>query len=260
MTANITGTGGWEMGLKKAKAFVAQLTIEEKADMVTGQAGPCVGNIVAIPRLGFPGLCLQDGPLAIRVADYASVFSAGVSAGATWDKDIMYERGYAMGEEFRAKGAQVMLGPVAGPLGRSGYAGRNWEGFSSDPYLSGIAMEKTITAAQDVGVQACAKHWVGNEQEIQRNPEYSDDGVSQTSAALSSNIDDRTMHVSISRHTYKTKLTLNRSSTCGHSPMPSRRALPASCAVTSESTAATDARTPSLRMDYSRPSLDSRAT
>lgn len=57
--------------------------------MVTGQAGPCVGNIVAIPRLGFSGLCLHDGPLAIRVADYASVFSAGVSTGATWDKEIM---------------------------------------------------------------------------------------------------------------------------------------------------------------------------
>ncbi|EDU44274.1 BglX Beta-glucosidase-related glycosidase [Pyrenophora tritici-repentis] len=192
----ITGAGGWEMGLEKAKAFVAQLTLEEKADMVTGQAGPCVGNIVAIPRLGFPGLCLQDGPLAIRVADYASVFSAGVSAGATWDKKIMYERGHAMGEEFRAKGSQIMLGPVAGPLGRSAYAGRNWEGFSSDPYLSGIAMEETIHGAQDAGVQACAKHWIGNEQEIQRNPSYSTgvDKTAHSAAALSSNIDDRTMH------------------------------------------------------------------
>lgn len=39
-------------------------------------------------------------------------------------------------------------------------------------YLSGIAMEKTIQGHQDAGVQACAKHWVGNEQEIQRNPTY----------------------------------------------------------------------------------------
>jgi hypothetical protein len=38
--------------------------------MVTGQAGPCVGNIVAIPRLNFSGLCLQDGPLAIRVRKF----------------------------------------------------------------------------------------------------------------------------------------------------------------------------------------------
>lgn len=77
--------------------------------MVTGQPGPCVGNIVAIPRLGFQGLCLQDGPLSIRVADYASVFSAGVSAAATWDREILYERGLAMGKEFKAKGAHIAL-------------------------------------------------------------------------------------------------------------------------------------------------------
>ncbi|KAF1952829.1 hypothetical protein CC80DRAFT_478566 [Byssothecium circinans] len=192
---NITGGGGWEAALEKAKAWVAQLTVEEKADLVTGQAGPCVGNIVAIPRLNFSGLCLQDGPLAIRVADYASVFSAGVSVGASWDKDIMYERGVAMGKEFKAKGAHILLGPVAGPLGRSAYSGRNWEGFAADPYLSGVAMEKTITGHQDTGVQACAKHWVGNEQEVQRNPTYDTNiTTTKTKNAISSNLDDRTMH------------------------------------------------------------------
>lgn len=78
---NATTTDDWWAAVNKARAFVTQLTIEEKADMVTGQAGPCVGNIIAVPRLDFHGLCLHDGPLAIRVADYASVFSAGVSAG-----------------------------------------------------------------------------------------------------------------------------------------------------------------------------------
>jgi beta-glucosidase len=68
-----------------------------------------VGNIVPIPRIGFNGLCLQDGPLAIRVADYASVFAAGVSTAASFDKKLMYERGLFMGEEFRGKGAQVAL-------------------------------------------------------------------------------------------------------------------------------------------------------
>jgi len=78
--------------------------------MVTGYPGPCVGNILAIPRLNFSGLCLQDGPLAIRVADYASVFPAGISIAASWDRKLMYERGLAMGQEFRDKGAHVMLG------------------------------------------------------------------------------------------------------------------------------------------------------
>ncbi|KAL1591498.1 hypothetical protein SLS60_011890 [Paraconiothyrium brasiliense] len=193
---NATGAGGWEEALQKAKAFVAQLTVDEKSYMVSGQPGPCVGNIAAIPRLGFPGLCLQDGPLAIRVADYASVFSAGVSAGASWDKALMYERGYAMGEEFRGKGAHVALQPVAGPLGRSGYAGRNWEGAAADPYLAGVFMKETILGTQDAGVQACAKHYIGNEQETMRNPTFDPNGTTTDTLieAISSNLDDRTMH------------------------------------------------------------------
>jgi beta-glucosidase len=107
----------------------------------------------------------------------------------------MYERGHAMAEEFKGKGAHVLLGPVAGPLGRSGYGGRNWEGFAADPYLSGIAMEQTITGHQDAGVQACAKHYIGNEQEAQRNPTYDTNvTTTKTKSALSSNMDDRTMH------------------------------------------------------------------
>lgn len=87
---------------------------------MTGTPGPCVGNIGSIPRLGFEGLCLQDGPLAIRQADYASVFPAGITVAASWDRTLARQRGYLMAEEFRGKGAHVILGPVAGPLGRSG--------------------------------------------------------------------------------------------------------------------------------------------
>ena len=105
----MTGSGGWEDALARAREFVAQLTSDEKANMVTGRPGPCVGNILAIPRLGFGGLCLHDGPLAIRVADYASVFPAGVSVAATFDRQLMYDRGVEMGAEFRGKGAHVAL-------------------------------------------------------------------------------------------------------------------------------------------------------
>ncbi|KAL2827394.1 glycosyl hydrolase family 3 N terminal domain-containing protein [Aspergillus cavernicola] len=193
---NATGSGGWETALVQAQDFVAQLSLDEKADMVTGQFGPCVGNIVAIPRLNFSGLCLQDGPLSIRVADYASVFPAGVTVASTWDRQVLYERGFAMGQEFKAKGAHVALSPVAGPLGRSAYSGRNWEGFAADPYLTGVAMEHTIQGHQDAGVQATAKHFIGNEQETQRNPTFNSSGTVTDiiQEAVSSNIDDRTIH------------------------------------------------------------------
>ncbi|KAF4126206.1 beta-glucosidase [Geosmithia morbida] len=195
-TPNTTGAGGWEAALEKARDFVSKLTLEEKADMVTGVPGPCVGNILPIPRLGFDGLCLQDGPLSVRVADYASVFQAGVSAASTWDKDIIYERGLAMGSEYRKKGAHIALTPCSGPLGRSAYSGRNWEGFSPDPYLSGLAMEKSVQGLQDAGVQATPKHFIGNEQETMRNPVFDPNGTvtDVLYEALSANMDDRTMH------------------------------------------------------------------
>lgn len=81
--ANITGIGGWSDAMERTKAFVAELTLDEKADMVTGTPGPCNSNIVAIPRLGFPDLYFQDGPLAVRIAYYAPAFPAGVAAAAS---------------------------------------------------------------------------------------------------------------------------------------------------------------------------------
>ena len=128
--AESTGRG-WEDAFALASNFVDQLTAEEKVLLVTGTPGPCVGNIAPIYRLNFTGLCLQDGPLAIRHADFASVFPAGVSVAASWDRALATQRGVDMGEEFRGKGSQILLGPVAGPLGRSGYGGRNWEGMLS---------------------------------------------------------------------------------------------------------------------------------
>ncbi|KAL3450542.1 beta-glucosidase [Aspergillus insuetus] len=185
--------GQWLSATRKANRFIAQLNITEKAGLLTGNLLnlTCGGIINAIPRVDFPGLCLQDGPAGIRTADLASVFSAGISIGATWDPELIYERGRAMGEEFRGKGAHVILGPATGPLGRIPLGGRNWEGFSVDPYLAGIATSATVRGIQHSGVQACTKHYVGNEQETQRTLGLVN-GVSVD--AISSNIDDRTLH------------------------------------------------------------------
>nr|WAP05612.1 beta-glucosidase [Talaromyces funiculosus] len=86
-----------------------------------------------------------------------------------------------MAAEFREKGAHVALGPVAGPLGRSALGGRNWEGFSPDPYLTGISFAETIKGMQSQNVQACGKHYI-------------DSNGTTEQEAVSSNIDDRTLH------------------------------------------------------------------
>jgi beta-glucosidase len=148
-----------------------------------------VGNIAPISRLNFTGLCLQDGPLAIRQAVFASVFPAQISVAASWDRSLAHQRAFYMGREFRAKGAHVVLGPVAGPLGRSPFGGRNWEGFSPDAYLSGELVAVTVQGIQSAGVQAATKHYIANEQEIQRNPTFTANGT--TIEAISSNVDDK---------------------------------------------------------------------
>lgn len=63
----------------------------------------------------------------------------------------MHARGAAMAAEHRGKGVNIQLGPSMGPVGRFPAAGRNWEGFGSDPYLQGIAAARTIEGIQEQG-------------------------------------------------------------------------------------------------------------
>ena len=118
--------------------------------------------------MGFPQLCINDSPAGVRQTDNVTSFPPGITTGATWDKELMYQRGVAIGEEFRGKGINVYLGPSVGPLGRKPKGGRNWEGFGSDPVLQAIAGAQTIKGVQEQGVIATIKHIVGNEQEMYR--------------------------------------------------------------------------------------------
>jgi beta-glucosidase len=119
-----------------------------------------------------------------------------------------------MGLEFYKKGVNVLLGPVVGPIGSIAEAGRNWEGvssplhssvhntslteadpviqFTNDPYLNGGLVYETVVGIQESGVSACTKHFIGNEQETNRNPGRNAQNV--TVEAVSSNIDDKTIH------------------------------------------------------------------
>ncbi|OAX79896.1 hypothetical protein ACJ72_05783 [Emergomyces africanus] len=181
----------WAGSYEKAQALVSRMSLAEKVNITTGigwQMGLCVGNTGPATSVGFPSLCLQDGPLGIRFADNISAFPAGVTIGATWSHDLMYRRGFALGKEARLKGVNVLLGPAMGPIGVLPAGGRNWEGFGSDPVLQGIAAAETIRGIQDNGVIATAKHYVLNEQE-----HYRQVGEWGIPIAMSSNIDDRSL-------------------------------------------------------------------
>ncbi|KAK7745133.1 glycoside hydrolase 3 [Diatrype stigma] len=160
------------------------MTLEEKVNVTRGfltTDNVCAGNSGSVPRLHWPGMCLHDAGNGVRATDMVNSYASGIHVGASWDRNLTYQRGYFMGKEFKAKGVNIPLGPNAGPLGRTPLGGRNWEGFSVDPYLSGQLVAETITGHQDAG------HFIANEQETLRRP-YN--GVEATSA----NIDDKTLH------------------------------------------------------------------
>ena len=205
------GTGEWADAYSRAKALVAQMTNNEKNNitygmfMVTGQGGRramltlngqtsdtgCSGVSGSVPRLGFPGLCLSDAGNGVRGTDGTNGYSSGIHAGASWNRKLAYQRAQYLGAEFKAKGISVALGPVAGPIGAIAEGGRNWEGFSNDPYLAGGLTFETVKGLQE-NVISCVKHYVGNEQETNRNPPIVDPTAHNQS--ISENIDDKTLH------------------------------------------------------------------
>ncbi|KAG5809062.1 hypothetical protein H9Q74_012863 [Fusarium xylarioides] len=184
-----TGKGIWKDAYAKAQQFVDRLTVEEKVNVTRGFAADniCAGNTGTIPRLGWPGLCLHDAGNGVRATDFVNSYPSALHVGASWDKNLTYQRGYYMGKEFKAKGVNVLLGPNVGPLGRTPLGGRNWEGFSVDPYLTGQLSAESIIGHQDAGVIANVKHFIANEQETYRRPYF---GIE----AVSSNVDDKTLH------------------------------------------------------------------
>jgi beta-glucosidase-like glycosyl hydrolase len=165
--------------------MVGKMTLVEKVNVTTGVGwaqGLCVGNTAPAVHVGFPSLCLQDGPLGLRFVDHATAWPAALTVGATFNRELAFKRGAGHGEEARKKGINVLLGPSMGPLGRMPGGGRfasheppprlvtdgghrNWEGFGTDPYLQGVQAAQTIKGIQSSGVIATAKHFILNEQE-----------------------------------------------------------------------------------------------
>ncbi|CAF0978682.1 unnamed protein product [Adineta steineri] len=177
----------WEQAITMAKSFIAQLTLQEKCHLTAGVGGTCAGNIAALPRVNFSGFCLLDTPSGVGDGVlYSTAFVSGIHIAATWDRDLFYRRAVAIGKEFRGKGIHYAFGPMVN-MDRNARHGRNWEGFGSDPYLSGENAFFYTQGVQDQGVVATPKHYICNEQDTHRSGDNDD-------VVYSANLDDKTMH------------------------------------------------------------------
>jgi beta-glucosidase len=157
------------------------MTIEEKISML---AGADLWHSVPVPRLGIPQFKVTDGPNGARGAwggmgPTSVATPVGIALGATWNPDIVEKVGNMLGDELKVKGAHILLAPTVN-IHRTPIAGRNFECYSEDPFLSGMLASAYIKGIQSKGVGACIKHFVANDQEFER-------------FSISSEVDERTL-------------------------------------------------------------------
>ena len=164
----------WEEAYQKASQKLKEFNITEKLSLIYGiqnllkssKDGGCIGAIEPI-KDKFPGMCLQDGPSGARFTPKTTSWQAPINTASTFNKSLMYIVGKAQGQEFKNKGINVILGPAMN-MQRSPLGGRIWESYGDDPFLSGVCATHIIKGIQSNGVIACAKHYVGNDQETNR--------------------------------------------------------------------------------------------
>lgn len=149
--------------------LLEQLTLDEKIAML---AGTELWYSTGVPRLGISSFRMADGPNGVRgifseMSPTSAATPVGIALGATWNPGLVEKIGGLLAEEVKDKLGHMLLGPTVN-IHRTPIAGRNFECFAEDPYLSGMIASAYIKGLQDNGIGACIKHFVANDQEYER--------------------------------------------------------------------------------------------
>ena len=160
----------------KHQDIIEKLTLEEKASLCSGKD---YWHLVGIERLGLPSVMVSDGPHGLRKHNDkkektdimgsvpAICFPTASATACSWDEDLLFEMGEALGDECRTENVSVLLGPGMN-IKRSPLCGRNFEYFSEDPYLAGKMAAAFIKGVQSKGIGTSLKHFAANNQETRR--------------------------------------------------------------------------------------------
>lgn len=151
---------------QRADAIVKNMTLEEKVSYLSGATS---FSLRAIPRVGIPTVLLADGPVGLRNhAPHSTLYPASILSAATWNRSLFHRLGVSLGDDARARGVGILLGPGVN-IYRSPLCGRNYEYFGEDPYLTSQIACEYIKGVQSRGVMATIKHFAGNNQEWNRH-------------------------------------------------------------------------------------------
>lgn len=158
------------------KALIGKMTLEEKAGLCSGSD---FWHTKAVERLSVPAVMVSDGPHGLRKqeegADHLGIhdsiqavcFPAACATACSFDRALLHEMGSVLGNECRAEGVAVLLGPAVN-IKRSPLCGRNFEYFSEDPFLAGELACAFVQGVQGEGAGVSVKHFAANNQETRR--------------------------------------------------------------------------------------------
>lgn len=156
--------------------IIKQMTLEEKASLCDGLD---YWHTQPVERVGIKSISLNDGPHGIRKKGNpeenkdllkgvpAICFPTASATACSWDTDLMYTMGEALGEECLKEQVSVLLGPGTN-IKRSPLCGRNFEYFSEDGLLAGEMAASFINGVQSKGIGTSLKHYAANNQETRR--------------------------------------------------------------------------------------------
>ena len=174
-----------------ADSILALMTIEEKVSFIGGDR---IFFTQAIPRLNIPPVMMADATQGVHLRDQfhdgeylyeralprSTAFPCPILLASTWNRELAGEYARAIGEECRAGGIAVLLGPGMN-IYRHAQCGRNFEYFGEDPYLAGQMIENYVVALQSMGTIATLKHFLANNTDYYRRKS-------------NSVVDERTLH------------------------------------------------------------------
>lgn len=164
------------MEKSQIKELVGKMTLEEKACMLSGAD---FWHTKAVERLGIPAIMVSDGPCGLRKQDMegdhlgindsikAVCFPSGCATSTSFNRELLYKMGEAIGNECQAEDVAVILGPAVN-IKRSPLCGRNFEYISEDPYVASELSASYINGVQSKNVGTSIKHYLANSQETRR--------------------------------------------------------------------------------------------
>ena len=93
--------------------------------------------------------------------ELSTCFPAACTTASSWNKELLYKMGIAMGKECNYYDVNVILGPAIN-IKRNPLCGRNFEYYSEDPLIAGSFAAANVKGVQSQRIAATVKHYCAN--------------------------------------------------------------------------------------------------